>query len=67
MKKCIILAVIHFIFGLIYIFGSAVLNPETAAGLLIPIVLPLAITLTSFYIWIFYSIRRTLIYLGKSS
>jgi hypothetical protein len=54
------LAIAHFVFGLIYAITSLVVSPETAGIFVLLIVLPLASTLTAFYVWTLNSLNFTL-------
>ena len=55
-----ILAVAHFIFGVIYAVASLSITPDTAGPLVLLIVLPLAGTLTAFYVWTLNSLNMTM-------
>lgn len=54
------LAAAHFVFGLIYSVTSLVVSPESADFFVLLIVLPLAATLTAFYVWTLNSLNYTL-------
>ncbi|KAI0881859.1 lung seven transmembrane receptor-domain-containing protein [Annulohypoxylon maeteangense] len=54
------LAIAHFIFGLGYAITSLLVSPDTASPWLLLIVLPLAGTLTAFYVWTLNSLNFTL-------
>lgn len=54
------LAIAHFVFGIIYAIASLVVTPESAGPLVLLVVLPLAATLTSFYIWTLNSLGATM-------
>ncbi|KAH7127699.1 lung seven transmembrane receptor-domain-containing protein [Dactylonectria macrodidyma] len=54
------LAAAHFLFGLVYSVTSLVITPETAGPFVLLIVLPLAGTLTAFYVWTLNSLNATL-------
>jgi uncharacterized membrane protein YjfL (UPF0719 family) len=54
------LAMAHFVFGLIYAITSLVVSPESAGVFVLLIVLPLAGTLTAFYVWTLNSLNFTL-------
>lgn len=54
------LAGVHFVFGVIYAVASLTVTPESAGPLLLFVVLPLAGTLTAFYIWTLNSLNYTL-------
>ena len=54
------LAIAHFVFGIAYAVTSLVVNPDTAGPFVLLIVLPLAATLTAFYVWTLNSLNLTL-------
>jgi hypothetical protein len=54
------LAVAHFVFGLVYAMVALYVNPDDAGPFLLFIVLPLAGTLTAFYVWTLNSLKFTL-------
>jgi hypothetical protein len=54
------LAIAHFVFGIVYAITSLVVNPDSAGPLVLLIVLPLAATLTAFYVWTLNSLNLTL-------
>ncbi|KAG9255197.1 transmembrane receptor, eukaryota [Emericellopsis atlantica] len=54
------LAAAHFVFGLVYSVTSLLISPEAAGPFVLLIVLPLAATLTAFYIWTLNSMNATL-------
>lgn len=55
-----LLAIGHFIFGVIYAVASLSITPDTAGPLVLLIVLPLAATLTAFYVWTLNSLNGTM-------
>ncbi|KAK4553819.1 Membrane protein ptm1 [Recurvomyces mirabilis] len=55
-----ILALTHFVFGVIYAITSLSITPENAGPLILLVVLPLAGTLTAFYIWTLNSLNLTM-------
>jgi len=55
-----ILAIAHFVFGVIYAVASLSVTPENAGPLVLLVVLPLAATLTAFYVWTLNSLGATL-------
>ncbi|CAK7218868.1 Membrane protein ptm1 [Sporothrix curviconia] len=55
-----ILAVAHFVFGLVYAITSLLVTPEAAGPYVLLIILPLAGTLTAFYVWTLNSLNFTL-------
>ncbi|KAI1116128.1 lung seven transmembrane receptor-domain-containing protein [Nemania sp. NC0429] len=54
------LAIAHFVFGLVYAITSLVVSPDAAGPFVLLIVLPLAGTLTAFYVWTLNSLNFTL-------
>jgi hypothetical protein len=60
MNKCRALAATHFLFGILYSAGTMLLDPDTANPLVFLVILPLALTMTAFYIWTLQSITNTL-------
>lgn len=54
------LAIAHFVFGLVYAIASLVITPDSAGPFVLLIVLPLAGTLTAFYVWTLNSLNLTL-------
>ncbi|KAM3503721.1 hypothetical protein MY11210_008608 [Beauveria gryllotalpidicola] len=54
------LAAAHFVFGLIYAITSLLSSPESVGPFVLLIVLPLAGTLTAFYVWTLNSLNFTL-------
>lgn len=54
------LAGAHFVFGVIYAIASLAVTPESAGPLVLLVVLPLAGTLTAFYIWTLNSLGATM-------
>ncbi|PHH82275.1 hypothetical protein CDD83_3309 [Cordyceps sp. RAO-2017] len=54
------LAAAHFVFGLVYAITSLLISPESAGPFVLLIVLPLAGTLTAFYVWTLNSLSFTL-------
>ncbi|KXT12593.1 hypothetical protein AC579_376 [Pseudocercospora musae] len=54
------LAITHFVFGVIYAVSSLAVTPENAGPLVLLVVLPLAGTLTAFYIWTLNSLNYTM-------
>ena len=53
------LAIGHFIFGVIYAVASLSVTPESAGPLILLVILPLAGTLTAFYVWTLSSLNKT--------
>ncbi|GAP89370.1 putative integral membrane protein [Rosellinia necatrix] len=54
------LAIAHFVFGLVYAITSLIVSPDAAGPFVLLIVLPLAGTLTAFYVWTLNSLNFTL-------
>ncbi|TAQ90658.1 hypothetical protein B7494_g1028 [Chlorociboria aeruginascens] len=54
------LAGAHFVFGLIYAIASLTVTPENAGPLILFVILPLAGTLTAFYVWTLNSLNLTM-------
>lgn len=54
------LALAHFIFGVIYAVASLNITPENAGPLVLLVILPLAATLTAFYVWTLNSLNLTM-------
>lgn len=54
------LALAHFVFGLIYAIASLTITPENAGPIVLFVILPLAGTLTTFYVWTLNSLQMTI-------
>ncbi|KAK0723086.1 lung seven transmembrane receptor-domain-containing protein [Lasiosphaeria miniovina] len=54
------LAIVHFCFGIAYAVTSLLVTPDNAGPFVLLIVLPLAGTLTAFYVWTLNSLNFTL-------
>lgn len=54
------LAITHFVFGVIYAIASLSVTPENAGPLILLVVLPLAGSLTAFYVWTLNSLNLTM-------
>ena len=54
------LAITHFVFGVLYTLASLSLTPENAGPVVLVVVLPLAGSLTAFYIWTLNSLSATM-------
>jgi len=54
------LAGAHFVFGLIYSIASLTVTPEDAGPIVLFVILPLAATLTAFYVWTLNSLNITM-------
>jgi hypothetical protein len=55
-----ILAIVHFVFGMVYAVASLTITPEQAGPLVLLVILPLSGTLTAFYIWTLNSLKFTM-------
>lgn len=55
-----ILAIVHFVFGMIYAVASLTITPEQAGPLVLLVILPLSASLTAFYIWTLNSLKFTM-------
>lgn len=55
-----ILAIAHFIFGVIYAIASMAITPESVGPLILFVILPLAGTMTAFYVWTLQSLNLTI-------
>ena len=55
-----ILAIGHFVFAVVYSIASLSITPDSAGPLVLLIVLPLAGTLTAFYVWTLNSLNATM-------
>ncbi|KAK7204293.1 integral membrane protein [Myxozyma melibiosi] len=60
MTKCRILAGLHFVFGIVYAIASFLVTPDTAGPLILLVIMPLAATMTAFYLWILSSLTATI-------
>ncbi|KAF9091100.1 hypothetical protein BGX23_005492 [Mortierella sp. AD031] len=60
MKKVIILSLAHFLFGIIYSAGTMSPVDNVSAMIVLMVVVPLALTMTSFYIWTLQSLTSTI-------
>lgn len=54
------LAITHFAFGVFYAVASLSVTPENAGPLILLVVLPLAASLTAFYVWTLNSLNLTM-------
>ena len=54
------LAAAHFVFGLIYAIASLTITPDNAGPIVLFVILPLAGTLTAFYVWTLNSLQFTI-------
>lgn len=55
-----ILALTHFFFGVVYGVTFLAITPETAGPIILLVLLPLAATLTAFYVWTLNSLSLTM-------
>ncbi|MCJ1393201.1 hypothetical protein MMC18_006073 [Xylographa bjoerkii] len=55
-----ILAITHFVFGVIYGIASLSITPDSAGPLVLLVIMPLAATLTAFYVWTLNSLNLTM-------
>lgn len=55
-----ILALVHFLFGVIYAITSLAVTPDTVGPIVLFVILPLAGTLTAFYVWTLSSLNMTM-------
>ncbi|KAG0212167.1 hypothetical protein BGX28_006713 [Mortierella sp. GBA30] len=60
MKKVIVLSLAHFLFGIIYSAGTMSPVDDVSAMIVLLVVIPLALTMTSFYIWTLQSLTSTI-------
>jgi hypothetical protein len=60
MKWVRILALGHFVFGVVYAVAFLTITPDNAGPLILFVILPLAATLTAFYIWTLNSLKLTM-------
>jgi len=54
------LAIAHFAFGVMYAVASLSVTPDSAGPLVLLVILPLAATLTAFYVWTLNSLNLTM-------
>lgn len=55
-----ILGITYFVFGVIYAIASLAVTPDNVGPLLLLVILPLAATLTAFYVWTLNSLNATM-------
>ena len=55
-----ILAITHFVFGVIYAVASLSITPDNVGPLILLVIMPLAATLTAFYVWTLNSLNLTM-------
>lgn len=55
-----VLAITHFVFGVIYGVASLSITPDSAGPLVLLVIMPLAATLTAFYVWTLNSLNFTM-------
>ncbi|KAI9790746.1 MAG: hypothetical protein M1816_004888 [Peltula sp. TS41687] len=54
------LAITHFVFGVIYAVASLSITPDSAGPIVLLVILPLAGTLTAFYVWTLNALNMTM-------
>ncbi|KAI5475999.1 transmembrane receptor [Pseudohyphozyma bogoriensis] len=64
MLKARLLAVVHFIFGVLYSVGTVIVPLESAGFFIFFFVFPLSFSLTAFLMWIMWSLNSTITDLG---
>ncbi|KAI0697538.1 lung seven transmembrane receptor-domain-containing protein [Cytidiella melzeri] len=65
MLRCQLLAVAHFVFGVLYAIGIVEMELDsTSAFVLLVFIVPLASTLSGFLLWIMYSLNATILQLA---
>lgn len=60
MKKVIILSLAHFLFGIIYSAGTMSPVDDVSTMIVLMVVVPLSLTMTTFYIWTLQSLTSTI-------
>lgn len=65
MWKCRALAGAHFLFAILYTISSYVVPPDSTNAWVLFLVLPLSLTMTTFYIWILSSLTHTIKFLEE--
>lgn len=60
MKPARVLAVLHFVFGVVYSVASLSITPETAGPFVLLVIVPLSTTLSAFYVWTLNSLKKTM-------
>lgn len=65
MWKCRALAGVHFVFAVIYTVSSYIVPPENAGPVIMLVIMPLSLTMTTFYVWILASLTSTIKYLDQ--
>jgi hypothetical protein len=60
MKWVRMLAVLHFVFGVVYSTASLAITPDTVSPYIMIVIMPLAATLTAFYMWTLNSLKLTM-------
>ena len=55
-----ILAIVHFVFGVVYAVASLAVTPDNVGPIVLFVILPLAATLTAFYVWTLSSLNLTM-------
>ncbi|KAF9582303.1 hypothetical protein BGW38_000387 [Lunasporangiospora selenospora] len=60
MKRVIVLTLVHFLFGIIYSAGTMSPIEDVSAMIVLMAIVPLALTMSTFYIWTFHSLTSTI-------
>jgi hypothetical protein len=66
MWKCRALAGAHFFFAVVYTVSSYIVPPEEAGPIIMLVIMPLSLTMTTFYVWILASLTSTIKYLDSN-
>ncbi|GJN89555.1 hypothetical protein Rhopal_002542-T1 [Rhodotorula paludigena] len=64
LPKVRLLALVHFVFGLLYSIGTVTVPLDSAGFFVVFFVVPLSVSLTAFLMWILYSLNSTIAELG---
>lgn len=65
MWKCRALAGAHFVFAVLFTISSYLIDPDNAGPIILFVVIPLSLTMTTFYVWILSSLTGTIKYLEE--
>lgn len=65
MWKCRALAGAHFLFAILYTISSYIVPPDSTSLWVLIVILPLSLTMTTFYIWILSSLTHTIKFLEE--
>ena len=60
MKKCIILAIVHFVCGALYSAGTLLLDDKAGVLMVLIFVMPLSLSMTIFYSWTLQGLHKTM-------